>query len=571
MMKTTCNSTVVNREPSHTGSHRADVAYWAVLAVACVLMLVMNMLTTLKEDDMSYTLVDGLWTPIGSLADLARSIYNHYWSTNGRLADVLAITFAGGLGKMAFNVCNTLVFGLMAHLLSLLATGRRSVLVLVGFFTVVGTCYPVPGETMLWLAGSINYMWAITASLLLVYYLTRDGQAVTMGWGRGVMLFLAAAVAGGFNEATSVGFLAGLCLFYACNRRRFTPVVGVALAGYLVGLLLIVSSPGAWQRAAAGDIAINMSFDRLLSSRFFIFKEKMLRFITPLLALAMCVVALSRTAWRRELRHSVWPCVLLALLLFMFLLGLIHERAYAPLATVSLLVVMAAVQRLLSRWHGIELATIAAGLLLTLFTWGRGIKVLQAYKAYDDQVAREIVQAPAQAVLHERQFQGYSRFIKPMNYVSTNFFAHEVIYRAYYHKENVQFVNDSVYERYHSGRLLDNAVRLPWKSDRPDVVDQVLAIPGQLYMAVLLHADALPLSFQTARYYISASAAGMSRQERARREDYGLVTDYNPQGFYPLRYRGRSLLILPVADTHTSRIEFPMGLDADAAVVSLFP
>lgn len=563
------NSISVNPDSSRAGNHRSDVAYWIVLAVACALFLVMNLLTTLKEDDMSYTLVDSQWTPIRSLADVLRSIYNHYWSTNGRFADVLAIIFSGALGKMAFNVCNTLVLGVLAHLLSVLATGRRSVLALAGFFTVVGTCYPAPGETMLWLAGSLNYMWAITASLLLVYYLTRRCDGSTMGWGRGVLLFLGAAVAGSFNEATSVGFLVGLCAFYACNRKRLTPAVVVALVGYLLGTVFVLSSPGLWLRASAGGVAVDMAPDRLLSSRCFIFVEKMLRFITPVAALVVCVAALLFRQGRQALRQSVWPYVLVTLALFMFALGLVQERAYAPLATVAFLIVIAAAEWLLSRWPVLRIAAIVAALALTLFTWGRGIKILKDYKAYDDQTTQEIIDAPSQAILHERQFPVYSRFIKPMNYISGNFFAHEVIYRAYYNKENVQFVNDSVYERYHSGRLLENAVRLPLVSDRPGVVDSVMAIPGQTYMAVVLHTDTLPVSMQTAKYYIQQNGRTMSAHERERRENYGLVTDYNPQGFYPLRYQGRSLLIFPLVDSHTSRVVFPVELGLDAAEASL--
>ena len=106
-----------------------------------------------------------------SLLDLLRARYEHFLTTNGRFSDAVATVFCAFLGKQLFNVCNTLVFGLLAHLMSRFSAGRASVLVLVMFLTYVGCSYPVPGETMLFLAGSCNYMWAITASLLLVAYL----------------------------------------------------------------------------------------------------------------------------------------------------------------------------------------------------------------------------------------------------------------------------------------------------------------------------------------------------------------------------------------------------------------
>ena len=547
-----------------------DIAYWGLMVLACLAFLVMNVLTTFKEDDLGFFLVDGEWTPIRSLADAVRSLHNHYLGTNGRLADVFAMAFCAFLGKGVFNVCNALVFGLLSHLLSLLSTGRKSLLAIVAFWTVVGTCYPVPGETMLWLAGSCNYMWAITASLALIYCLQRHGNA-DLGWGKCILLALFAVMAGSFNEATSIGVFVGLCLYYVFNLRKVNRAVIMVLCGYLLGLLVIISSPAAWSRAADGGIVVNLGLSQLFSSRSLIFAEKMWRFVTPVLALVIGVVAFFTSRGRSAARHGIWGYLFISMALMMFALGLISERAYAPLATVALIIIVSVADRLLSQWQQIRIVAVLAALALTVFAWARGIIVLRQYKAYNDQTISEIVKAPRQAVLHERQFEGYSRFIKPMNYMSTNFFAHGVVYSAYYDKENVQFVNDSIYERYHSGRLLDGAYTLPVVSDPPEIVDSVLEIAGQDYMAVVLHCDTVPYTFQTARYYIAPEATGMTEREMKRRTDYGLVTDYNPRGFFPLRYQGRTLLIFPLIDRYTSHVVFPVALGSRAPEVTLTP
>ena len=259
-----------------------DVAYWALLLMACAVMMVMNVLTTFKEDDLAFTLIESEWTPVRSLADMLHSHVIHYTGTNGRLAELVPELFACLLGKTAFNVCNAIVFALLAHLISLLATGRRSLLAVSAFLAIVGTCYPIPGETMLWMAGSANYMWAITLSLALVYYLTRTHNR-PLGWAGAVLLFVVSLLAGGFNEATSMGFLGGMVLYYACNRSLIDRRVVVALVAYLIGLLLIVASPGAWNRAAT-DVATDMSVTSLIASRWHIFSEKMWRFYLPVFA-----------------------------------------------------------------------------------------------------------------------------------------------------------------------------------------------------------------------------------------------------------------------------------------------
>lgn len=542
------------------------IAYWCLLAVSCAVFLVMNVLTTFKEDDLAFSLIEGVWTPIESLWDLARSHVNHFVDSNGRTANLVASLFCGLLGKTLFNICNALVFGLLAHVLCLLTVGRRSLLALSMFLVMVGTCFPVPGETMLWLDGSCNYMWAITLSLLLAWHLMRN-RDMPLRWGGAVALFLAAFVAGSFNEATSFGFFMGWCLYYAVNRHCLNRRVAIALAGYLLGIMVIVASPGAWQRAS-GDIVTNLAFSDLLSSRWFIFSEKLCRFYLPVAAMAVGVLALLFRKGK-EVLQSPWTYIFLAISLVMFLLGVIHERAYSPLVTVAFIIVVIAAHWLLERWPVVRVASVVACLALAGFTFARGITVLSAYKTYDDQVVEEIIAAPRQAVLLERQFDGYSRFVKPMNYNSTVFFGHEIVYCGYYGKDNVQFVSDSIHARFHSGRLLEGAAKLPLKSDCPNVVGDILSFDNQDYMVVTLRLDTLPCTPQTARYYMADPDKALTVAERERRHNYGLITDYTPQGFYPLSYQGHNFLIFPLMDSTTSRIVFPLDYDLSRGEVTI--
>ncbi|MBR5170917.1 MAG: hypothetical protein IKW85_10170 [Muribaculaceae bacterium] len=549
-------------------SHRwHDVAYWTLLIVACGVFLVMNVLTTYKEDDLAFTLIDGVWTPVQTFADAVKSYCNHFTNTNGRLSDLVPTLFAGLLGKGAFNVFNTLIFGLLAHLVSLLSTGRRSITALSLFLAVVGTCYPVPGETMLWMAGSANYMWAVTLSLLLVYVLVRR-QGTPLGWGSGVLLLLGAIVAGGFNEATSFGFLAGLVLYYAFNRSRLDRWAMVGLVGYLLGVLLIVASPAAWNRAAVGGIVVDMPVGELIKSRLFIFHEKAWRFYVPVAAIAVGVIALIMKRGR-AVRQCVWTYVFLCLTLVLLALGMLHERVYAPWATVALIIVAMGLEWPMSRWRWLRVAVLGLSLALAAFTFGRGVSRLSAYKAFDDQVVNEILASPGQAILQERQYTEYSRFIKLMNYRSTDFFAHEIIYRAYYGKDNVQFVNDSIYARYHSGRLLAGARVVPTTTDRPDVLGKALVFPDQDYMVVELKTDTLPATFQTARYLPTALDESLSPEEQQRRREQGINIDYVPEGFYPIQYQGKNYIVCACPQSDIQAIAFPLDISYDPVMATL--
>ena len=533
--------------PGHRRWH--DAAYWVVLLAACVVMYVMNTLTPFKEDDMAYSVI-----PSGSLREFCSSLVDHFMTTNGRFADVVANLFCAVLGKPVFNVCNALVFGLMAHLVALLSAGRRSLMALTLFLAVVGVCYPVPGETMLWVAGSCNYLWAVTASLALIYYLLnhKDGP---LGWGRAALLMLGAFVAGNFNEATSFGVFAGLFLYYAFNRRKVDRRVVIAMVGYLLGVVMIVASPGAWSRMAEESGEANSGFIGLLSSHWYIFNEKMWRFYTPLTACAAGLVVLLSKGFGM-VRRSMWTYLFVCLVLFMFAMGfrVINERAYAALVTVGFIITARTACWLLSRWPWARMAVAAGALAMSAYATVHAYGPVKAYKAFEDGVVSDIVKAPREAVLLERRFDGYSRFVFPLRFVSSETFMRENVYCAYYDKDNVQFVSDSVYARYHQGRLLDGAVEAPVKTDRPDIVNTMLTIPGQEYMVITLNVDTMPFTSQQASYVVSA----LSQEEMEFRNNYGLFTDHTPQGFYPLRYQDRLLLIFPSVSDSVEHIEFPI-------------
>ena len=542
-----------------------DVAYWGLLLAICVVFYVLNLWTSFKEDDMEFSLLRN-----AGLMDFLRAQYDHFLVSNGRCADFFATIFCAYLGKPVFNVCNTLVFALMAHLVSLLSTGRRSVMVLALFIAYVGVAYPVPGQTMLFVAGSCNYMWAITASLLLVYLLRRvHGKRLSAA--KTILLMALAFVAGNFNEATSFGVFGGLVLYYMFNRKELDRNAKWAMLAYLLGVALIFISPAAWERASQGGVVTNLGLGELIKTRTVIFTEKMLRVITPIAAFIVGVVVL---CWKglRPVKQNVWTYVLICQALLMFVLGYFFDRAYGPMATTAFIIVATAIDALLSRgrWGDwMRWLVIALSLAVAVFGFVRGMRVLHSLKVFEDNIEHEITSAPRHAILHEFRFGGYSRFATPLRYASAEYFNRESTFCAYYDKDNVQFVPDSVYDRYHSGRLLDGARLLPVVSDRPEIADTVLGFPDQDYMVVLINADTLRPTPQYASYYFEHADSALRKEDVQFRETYGLISDFEYKGFYPLYFQGRQLLVLPLINDATTRIELPLDYNEGLGFMTL--
>lgn len=541
---------------SRAGKRWHEVAYWALLLVACVTFYVMNCLTPFKEDDMLHSLVIGDLTHVNTVGDLLRSYYNKYLILNGRSSDMLAELFCGLLGKPLFNVCNAVMFGLLAHVISLLATGRHSLLAQVMLYTCIGTCYPVPGETLLWLAGSCNYLWTITGTLLVLRFLQRHRQLQVKSWQLGLIL-LGAFLAGAGNEAMSFAFIAACVVYYLFHRGQVDRQVVLVLVFYGLGALLILASPAAWERAADGGIVVDLPFKELLMSRFHIVGEKMVRYVVPVAAWG---IGLGYLIWKgfKAAGSSIWSYLLFFSTLLMLALGMMTDRPYAPLATVSLVIVIIAVHALTNRSWPLRLLAVAFGLLLSAYTSSDGIGVLREYKAYEEQVISAVRAAPSQAILHEGQFCIYSRFLYPLRFESTNYFTNEYIWKAYFDKENVQFVDNSVYRRFHENRLLDGAVSMPFKSDHPSIAGEFMAVPGQHYMVVPLKEDTVPTTYQTGLAIWSTSPDNLTEQELEYRRNHALQSGGDPFGYYPLRYRGQVMLVLPLPSDRDSCLVVPM-------------
>ena len=115
-----------------------QVLFWLLLLAGCAYMMVLNYYTTLKEDDFLHMNIYGTdGEPINSLLDVLRSWWYHYLGHDGRAANLPDFLFNGLLGKSAFNVCNTLMFGLMAYMISRHATRRNSATVLAMLFAYI--------------------------------------------------------------------------------------------------------------------------------------------------------------------------------------------------------------------------------------------------------------------------------------------------------------------------------------------------------------------------------------------------------------------------------------------------
>lgn len=527
------------RHPLH------DVAYWLLLAGGCVAFFLMNLYTVLMEEDMFHATIEGTHgQPINNLMDVLRSWWNHYVECNGRTSNLVDYLFNGLLGKPVFNVCNALVFGLLAHLLSRLATGRNSVTAVAAFYAFVLVAMPVPGETMLWLAGSCNYMWAVTASLAFAAYLLWHRNP-RPGWLSGCIVVVLSFLAGAGNEGTTLGFAAGLVLYYLFHRDRVDRATVMAMAGYLLGNVLLLTSPGTWDRASlevGGDLGMTIS----MGEHFRLLFYQCIKYIAPALAVMACILSLFIPKLRSRLFSTPWPAVFMCLLLFLLILGKAQERPYTAFAVVAFIVMFMALELLFTRWRFLRYLAIVACLALCVYKYPHHLNAIKAFKPHFQEIEDAIRQNPSRQVLLESRkayFDGYTRFTKLYWLDSWNYFIYEEPWCIHYDKDNIQFVNDTIYCRFNENRLLDGACPLSFTTTHPDDVEALLDVHKDYY-AVKMKSDTISLSHQYAQT----------------KDKQG--NTMNPIFYFPLLYQGHEYFIFPAFGDTIAQVEFPaLGLE----------
>lgn len=538
-------------------------AYWVAIAAATAVFALMSSLTTLKDDDIIYTFIDNSGgMPMTSLTDVLRSHASHFITTNGRFANFLAQLFCGLLGKAAFDVCNAAVFALTLHLTATFATGggSRPAVIVALTFAFVMLSFPNPGETMMWLTGSVNYLWAVVATLALWWWL-RSNLHSRIGAARCTALFIASAVAGNMNEATSFGFFTGMALWVALDRSRLTRASVVAMCGYLAGIAVIVASPGAWERLDdGGTIVGGMSLAHTALQRLYITGGRSALYVFPALMVvwaAACLLRLHFTARLRDAVNSdVW-CVFAGSLLWMLLLGVNRSRAFTFYAMVSFIGIAAVVWRAVEghrRWQQWATAALVAA---SMWPAAKAVGVLWRFRAYDRGVKEQIAAAPSQAVIEASVFREENRFLMPVCYYSPNYYIYNTYYCYYFHKANVQFLPSNVLRRYRSGRMLEGGRPMAQlSSSMPAVAGTVYEFPGEDFAVVPLSSPRYTTTMRIGARITTSS--GLDAKEMQRRYMLGLGTDSSPINTYHVLCHGRAYLVLPALPPTVSSISLPL-------------
>ena len=232
-----------------------------VLLLFAVPFLIRNLLLPMVGDDFSYAFIwngddlGNLMDDIGprerihSFYDILVSQWSHYFTWGGRTPSMIFIQLFAWLGKIWFDLANTIVFTLLMLILYWISVGNtvspaqhKSVF----FWVMAGILFGVIDyiSTMLWMTGACVYLWAgFWECLFLLPFVTRKHPSVFLMAPLGLL-------AGWSEEAGSLitVMLTAWLMFVSWRQKQLERWMVVGFCFLLVGCGLLMLCPGSLHR-----------------------------------------------------------------------------------------------------------------------------------------------------------------------------------------------------------------------------------------------------------------------------------------------------------------------------------
>lgn len=385
---------------------RADKLLIALLSCVFLVMLLLNFLSPLCADDYAYAFSFADGSRITNPLMIIPSMAAHRYALNGRVFTHALVQFFIMLPKAVFNFFNAFNFVFLIYLVYLLIYSgnepsvsgpARSVKysLLLFFAAALIWCFtPAFGSVYFWIAGSCNYSWALSVSLIYLLPFCAAFLDEDLSIPRPVQaLFLVHAfIVGAYSENNSCTaiFLSFMLLFFvSLRRRKVSPFLLLSLVMACLGLLYLVSAPAEHGR-------IDLSAAEIIS-RFRSVTNTCLTDMLPLILLYGALFALSVASGldRRKLLLSfLFFCGALASgYVFMFALY-VPARGLGSMVFYFALASMILASGLWDIGH-VKLISVLSGLLAVVFAFNFMLGAVDILYLSRSVAAREELMAQA--------------------------------------------------------------------------------------------------------------------------------------------------------------------------------
>ena len=234
-----------------------------IIAAAFMMAFVYNVLTPYMSDDLWYH--PGEWISFG---EVWAKTWTNYMTWNGRLVPQYLMALSLNVPKMFFNIVNSLMFVALGWLIYVNIMYKRTIenvgpmlrpFMLSLIYLALWNLGIDPGQTLLWIGGACNYLWATVISLgfmtLYRFLLDRESVSERTALPYALLMLILGFLAGFCNENTS-GAIMLLTVYYAVvfmigketkhylHIRKLPLWAYCGIIGEILGLIGLVVSPG---------------------------------------------------------------------------------------------------------------------------------------------------------------------------------------------------------------------------------------------------------------------------------------------------------------------------------------
>lgn len=218
-------------------------------------MLLLNFKCGYARDEYHFTFVWKDFRPVGndrpieSLADIIKSAENYYTLSGGRvIPHTLAFLFVN-MDKCIFNFFNAAVFLFLGRIIYKYAFGgkKTDIFFQASVYISLFLFLPSFGDNVIWLSGSVNYLWTGTLMLYCIYFCDKNSGVSKISTNTAMILLV--LLSSSTNEITG-GMLAVWLTVRLIIKKRKPDLRYIAFyLSCMIGEYIVVSAPGNFHRA----------------------------------------------------------------------------------------------------------------------------------------------------------------------------------------------------------------------------------------------------------------------------------------------------------------------------------
>lgn len=390
--------------------------------------------------------------PIASVSDFIDSLKQIYITHNGRLvAHGLMLVFCAVLGKSAFNIVNTVVFGYTVYLTWKLISQthdrqRQLLWLLLPVFVFYMAFAPAPGDTLLWVSGAVNYLWTTTFCLLIFFIFEQRQRFSSLS---PILLCLIGLIGGQSHELLSISFSAAFLWSWVHNPKSVTLPFRVLIVSFWISSLSVVFAPGILNRAA--NSALNEgSLLVEIGQRIALFSALSIRsVILPVFFcwLPVFFILKGKNTFIDYVRKNQFLCIVLIVnLTFLFVMKTPFFRAYYMSAVIAfLLFARSFTQTGLFSQSRFKIVTTCFLLPFFFFYGWQALKCYQEISDYYRNLECKIIQSNNEAIIAVDELDTKGRFIPAAFIIDKSRYHFTNRYMSFYYgKSAIQFIPKSL-------------------------------------------------------------------------------------------------------------------------------